>query len=81
MAKNADDAVKKGEKLGLLHGIPTSIKDLMLTKGIRTTFGCKIYENFIPEVDEIVVKRLKNVQTTLLLAPFRCSSRQFYFQQ
>jgi len=66
MAKNADDAVKKGEKLGLLHGIPTSIKDLMLTKGIRTTFGCKIYENFIPDVDEIVVKRLKSEGMVLI---------------
>ncbi len=60
MAKNADNAAKKGDKLGIIHGIPTSIKDLILTKGIRTTFGCKIHENYVPEVDEIVVKRLKN---------------------
>jgi len=52
LAKKADEAVKKGEKLGLLHGIPTSIKDLMYTKGIRTTWGSKIYENFVPEDDE-----------------------------
>ena len=44
MAKKADDAVKSGEKLGKLHGIPTSIKDLMQTKGIRTTYGSKIYD-------------------------------------
>ncbi len=58
MAKKADDAVKKGEKIGLLHGIPTSIKDLMQTKGIRTTYGSKLYENFIPEVNDIAVQRL-----------------------
>ena len=58
MAKNADDAVKKGEKLGLLHGIPTSIKDLIQTKGIRTTYGSKLYEDFIPEQDDIAVQRL-----------------------
>ncbi|MFX0140725.1 MAG: amidase [Candidatus Hodarchaeota archaeon] len=58
MAKNADLAVRKGEKLGLLHGIPTSIKDLIQTKGIRTTFGSKLYENFIPEENDIVVQRL-----------------------
>ena len=49
MAKKADDAVKKGEKLGILNGIPTSIKDIVETEGIRTTYGSKLYENFIPE--------------------------------
>ena len=57
-AAKADEAVKKSEKLGLLHGIPTSIKDLMQTKGIRTTFGSKLYEDFIPEQDDIAVQRL-----------------------
>ena len=66
MAKKADDAVKKGEKLGLLNGIPTSIKDLTITKGIRTTFGSKIYENFIPEEDEIAVERLKKAGCVIL---------------
>lgn len=66
MAKNADDAVKKGEILGLLHGIPTSIKDLMLLKGIRTTYGSLLHENFIPEDDEVVVKRLKKAGCVIL---------------
>ena len=66
MAKNADDAVKKGEKLGLLNGIPTSIKDLVDTKGIRTTYGSKIYENFIPEEDDIVVQRLKKAGAVIV---------------
>jgi len=66
MAKKADEAVKKGEKLALLHGIPTSIKDLILTKGIRTTLGCVIYENNIPDQDAIVVERLKNAGIVLL---------------
>jgi len=57
-AKKADEVVKKGEKLGLLHGIPTSIKDLMQTKGIRTTYGSKLYEDFIPEQDDVAVQRL-----------------------
>ena len=66
MAKKADDAVKKGEKLGKLHGIPISIKDLTLTKGIRTTFGCKLLENYIPKYDEISAKRLKDSGAVLL---------------
>jgi len=60
MAKEADKKVKMGEKLGLLNGIPTSIKDLVETGGIRTTFGCVIFENNIPDKDQLVVTRLKD---------------------
>lgn len=66
MAKKADKAVKNGEELGLLQGIPTSIKDETVTKGIRTTFGCKLLENYIPKYDEVAVKRLKDAGIVLL---------------
>ncbi len=66
MAKRADKVVEKGEKLGLLHGIPTSIKDLAETKGIRTTFGSKIYENYIPKKDIVAVRRLKEAGCVIL---------------
>ena len=66
MAHKADKAIKKGEKLGLLHGIPTSIKDLMQTKGIKTTYGSKLYEGFIPEEDDIAVQRLKEAGCVLI---------------
>lgn len=66
MAKDADNKVKKGEKLGLLNGIPTSIKDETLIKGVRTTFGSKLLENYVPKDDEIVVKRLKHSGIVLL---------------
>jgi aspartyl-tRNA(Asn)/glutamyl-tRNA(Gln) amidotransferase subunit A len=65
-ARQADKAVKEGKDLLPLHGIPTSIKDLVLTKGIRTTFGCVLYENNTPEVDEVVIERLKNAGMVLL---------------
>ena len=58
-AKEAEAMVMRGEKLGPLHGVPVSIKDLISTDGIRTTFGSKIYENFVPQQDAIVVERLK----------------------
>ncbi len=74
IAKNADEAVKKGEKLGSLHGIPTSIKDEMPIKGIRTTLGSKLYENNIAEEDDACVERLKRAGAVILgktnMSPF-----------
>jgi len=65
-AKEADEAVKQGKHLGPLHGVPVSIKDLIFTKGIRTTFGSKIFEHFIPERDAIAVQRLKAAGAIIL---------------
>ncbi len=58
-AHQAEAIVMRGEKLGPLHGVPVSIKDLIFTAGIRTTAGSRIYENFIPQQDAIAVERLK----------------------
>ena len=66
LAKKADMAIKKGEKLGLLHGIPTSIKDNVDVKGIRTTCGSKAFENYISPNDDIAVKRLKEAGVVIL---------------
>ncbi|MFX0080719.1 MAG: amidase [Candidatus Hodarchaeota archaeon] len=66
MAQKADEKVKKNEKQPALNGIPTSIKDLVLLKGVRTTFGSKIFENYIPEEDSICVKRLKDAGCVIL---------------
>ena len=66
MAKRADDRVRKNEKIPPLNGVPTSIKDLMPMKGVRTTYGSRIFENNIPEDDAITVKRLKNAGCVIL---------------
>ncbi len=66
LAKKADNFVKRGETLGSLNGIPTSIKDLMQTKGIRTTFGSRLYENFIPEENDVAVQRLLDAGCVML---------------
>jgi len=42
-----------------LHGLPIAVKDLVSTRGIRTTMGSPIYADFVPEVDELFVQRLK----------------------
>ena len=65
-AQNAEKMVKKGEKLGPLHGVPVTIKDLILTKGVRTTFGSRMYENFIPEEDAVSVERLKKAGAVII---------------
>jgi aspartyl-tRNA(Asn)/glutamyl-tRNA(Gln) amidotransferase subunit A len=65
-AKEAEAAVMRGDALGTLHGIPVSIKDLVTTKGVRTTHGSKIYEQFIPDEDAPVVERLKGAGAIIL---------------
>lgn len=66
MAKKADDRAKTGENVGLLNGIPTSIKDTMDTKGIRTTYGSKFFENHIPKENTVDVQRLIDAGCVIL---------------
>jgi len=56
----ADEAIAKGHLLGALHGLPVGVKDLHLTKGIRTTHGSPLHANDIPNADCLVVEREKN---------------------
>lgn len=65
-AKDAEKAVLNDEALGPLHGVPTAIKDLVLTQGIRTTMGSRIYENSVPETDDLIVERLKQAGAIIL---------------
>ncbi len=58
-ARAATAALGRRASLPLLHGVPVSIKDLTPTRGIRTTWGSKIYEDHVPEEDGLVVERLK----------------------
>ena len=58
-AKAVDAALARGDDPGPLAGLPVAHKDLAVTKGIRTTFGSPIYRDFVPEVDAIIVERLK----------------------
>ncbi len=57
-AKRAEAAVMRGDSLGPLHGVPVAVKDLTATKHIRTTFGSRVYENNLPDEDDIIVERL-----------------------
>ncbi|WP_342726809.1 amidase [Bradyrhizobium sp. B097] len=58
-AKAAERQVMAGEPLGLLHGIPFTVKDIVSTKGVRTTFGAVPYRNNVPDHDAVAVARLR----------------------
>ena len=58
-ARAVDAALARGDDPGPLAGLPVAHKDLTVTKGIRTTFGSPIYKDFVPDVDTIVVERLR----------------------
>ena len=65
-ARKADEKLARGEEVGPLHGLPVAHKDLVQTKGIRTTFGSLVYEDFIPEEDALLVERLREAGAILL---------------
>jgi len=58
-AAKADEMQAHGETLGLLHGLPVAHKDLLDTRGIRTTFGSPLYRNNVPSEDDLVVERMR----------------------
>ncbi len=58
-ARKATAALRRRAALPPLHGVPVSIKDLTPTKGIRTTWGSKIFEHHVPSEDALSVARLK----------------------
>src|SRR2546422_3549486 len=64
-AREAEIAVMKGEPLGPLHGVPVSIKDVLPTRGLTTTGGSRLFEDFVPEHDALAVGRLKAAGTVL----------------
>jgi amidase len=59
LADAADDALLHEKEIGPLHGLPIAHKDLVPTKGMRTTWGSPIYKDFIPDHDGLIVERLK----------------------
>jgi amidase len=58
-AAKADEMQARNEPLGPLHGLPAAHKDLVETRGIRTTFGSPLYRDYIPEHDDLIVDRLR----------------------
>ncbi len=65
-AKSAEQAVMNSAPLGMLHGIPISVKDLEMTAGVRTTGGSHYFRDRVPEIDSCVVQRLKKAGAVIL---------------
>ena len=65
-ARAAEEALLRGEAQGPLHGIPISIKDLEMTRGIRTTVGSLLFKDHVPSQDSIVVERVRSSGAIIL---------------
>jgi amidase len=58
-AARADESLARNEPTGPLHGLPVAHKDLIPTRGIRTTFGSRVFADHVPEHDGLIVERLR----------------------
>ena len=65
MAGEADERIRKGEARALT-GIPIGLKDVLVTRGIRTTCGSRILEKFVPPYDATAVARLRDAGAVFL---------------
>jgi amidase len=59
-AKTKDEELAGGSYNGWMHGFPHAAKDLALTLGIKTTLGSPLLKDYVPDVDQLIIERIKN---------------------
>lgn len=65
-ADAADAHLAQGGPAGSLFGLPIAIKDLAMTKGLRTTFGSPIFADFVPQEDDFFVDRIRKAGAIII---------------
>ncbi|MBI2962844.1 MAG: Asp-tRNA(Asn)/Glu-tRNA(Gln) amidotransferase subunit GatA [Deltaproteobacteria bacterium] len=65
-AREADERLRRGEPRSVLDGIPIALKDVFVTRGVRTTAASRILENFVPPYDATTVARLRERGAVLI---------------
>lgn len=65
-ARAAEAALLRGDDASPLLGIPVGIKDIVMTKGIRTTCGSVLHEHWVPDVDAAVIERWRAAGTVMM---------------
>lgn len=65
-AKQAEREIAEGKYRGPLHGVPIALKDLLHTKGVRTTAGSQVLAENVPNEDATVVKKLKEAGAIII---------------
>jgi len=84
-AREAEAAIMRGDDVGLLHGVPVTIKDTIETKGLKTTSGSALRAQHVPDKDAPAVARLKEAGAILLgktnapemAIPYECDNLVF----
>ena len=65
-AAQAEREILAGEYRGPLHGVPVGLKDLIYTKGVRTTMGSAFFEDYVPDHSATVVSKLEEAGAILI---------------